>query len=108
VGSHTHPQLAHSLAAGIARIGRLAYLGGVEHVGASSRGRSNSAQRLRAVYGAYRLPREVSAALPGLAGKPVLLVDDRTDTGWTLTVVAGLLRAAGSGPVYPFVLAVEA
>ncbi len=108
VGSHTHPRLVHSLASGIARIGRLAYLGGVEHVGASSGSRSNSAQRLRAVYGAYRLPREVSAALPGLAGKPILLVDDRTDSGWTLTVVAGLLRAAGSGPVYPFALGMEA
>ncbi len=108
VGSHTHPQLVQSLASGIARIGRLPYLGGVEHRGASSGGRSNSAQRLRAIYGAYRLPDEISAALPGLAGKPILLVDDRTDTGWTLTVVTQLLREAGAGPVLPFVLAVEA
>ena len=42
------------------------------------------------------------------ATKPILLVDDRTDTGWTLTLVTRLLREAGAGPVYPFVLAVDA
>ena len=36
---------------------------------------------------------------------PVLLVDDAVDSGWTLTVVAALLRQAGSGPVWPFALA---
>jgi ATP-dependent DNA helicase RecQ len=36
----------------------------------------------------------------------VLLVDDYTDTGWTFTVVARLLRAAGAGAVYPFALGV--
>lgn len=36
---------------------------------------------------------------------PVLLVDDVTDSGWTLTIVAALLRQAGSGPVYPLALA---
>lgn len=35
----------------------------------------------------------------------VLLVDDVIDSGWTLTVLAALLRKAGSGPVYPVVLA---
>ena len=35
----------------------------------------------------------------------ILLVDDRTDTGWTLTVVARLLRLSGADAVYPFVLA---
>ena len=36
---------------------------------------------------------------------PVLLVDDVVDSGWTLTVVAALLRQAGSGPVWPLALA---
>lgn len=36
---------------------------------------------------------------------PVLLVDDMVDSGWTFTVVAMLLRQAGSGPVFPFALA---
>lgn len=36
---------------------------------------------------------------------PVLLVDDIVDSGWTLTIVAALLRRAGSGPVWPVALA---
>ncbi len=37
--------------------------------------------------------------------QPVLLVDDIADSKWTLTVVGHRLREAGSGVVYPFVLA---
>ena len=44
-----------------------------------------------------------------VAGKPpaepVLLVDDVVDSAWTMTVVATLLRQAGSGPVWPLALA---
>ncbi len=36
---------------------------------------------------------------------PVLLVDDVIDSGWTMTILAFLLRKAGSGPVYPVALA---
>lgn len=36
---------------------------------------------------------------------PVLLIDDIVDSGWTLTVISALLRKAGSGLVYPAVLA---
>lgn len=36
---------------------------------------------------------------------PVLLVDDVVDSAWTLTIVAALLRNAGSGPVWPCALA---
>jgi len=36
---------------------------------------------------------------------PVLLIDDIVDSGWTLTVISILLRRAGSGPVFPVVLA---
>jgi ATP-dependent DNA helicase RecQ len=35
---------------------------------------------------------------------PVLLLDDTTRSGFTLTVAAVLLREAGAGPVYPLVL----
>jgi ATP-dependent DNA helicase RecQ len=35
----------------------------------------------------------------------VLLVDDFVDSGWTFTILAMLLRQAGSGPVVPFALA---
>ena len=36
---------------------------------------------------------------------PVLLVDDIIDSGWTMTVLAALLRREGSGLVYPVALA---
>ena len=36
---------------------------------------------------------------------PVLLVDDIADSRWSLTVVGALLRAAGSGLVFPLALA---
>lgn len=35
---------------------------------------------------------------------PVLLVDDVVDSGWTLTVIAALLKRSGSGPVWPLAL----
>jgi len=35
---------------------------------------------------------------------PVLLIDDAVDSQWTFTVIAALLRRAGSGPVYPFAI----
>ena len=46
------------------------------------------------------------AALPAepVRGGAVLLVDDESDSRWTLTVAASLLRAAGVGPVLPFTL----
>jgi ATP-dependent DNA helicase RecQ len=40
-----------------------------------------------------------------IPSSPVLLVDDRADSRWTLTVAADALRGAGSGPVHPLVLA---
>lgn len=36
---------------------------------------------------------------------PVLLVDDLTDTGWTLTMAARVVRSAGAPEVLPFALA---
>ncbi len=37
--------------------------------------------------------------------KPLLLVDDVIDSGWTMTILTALLRQAGSGPVFPVALA---
>lgn len=36
--------------------------------------------------------------------KPVFLIDDAVDSGWTFTIVATLLKKSGSGLVYPVAL----
>jgi len=106
VPSRTRPLLVSSLGRRIAELGRLALLGTLERrrEDPPSAGRSNSAQRVRAVHGALGVGAELAGRLDG---SPLLLVDDRVDTGWTLTEAARLLREAGAGPVLPLVLAVD-
>ncbi|MEV4923121.1 RecQ family ATP-dependent DNA helicase [Streptomyces roseoverticillatus] len=109
LASRTRPRLIRSLGERIASVGRMPLLGTVEYGGADSDTRvprTNSAQRLRALDGALTVPPELAAALAS-AGGPVLLVDDFTDTGWTLAVAARLLRRAGAPEVFPMVLAVQ-
>ena len=65
----------------------------------------NSPQRLQAVWRELRLPAPLAGAVAALGG-PVLVVDDRIDSGWTMTVAARLLREAGAPGVLPLVLAV--
>lgn len=104
IPSRSKPRLVQSLAARIAAIGRLPMLGTmtrVRHEPANT-GRSNSAQRLKSVYRAFSVE-----GVTITAGAPVLLVDDRTDSGWTITEATRVLREAGSGAVYPLVLGVD-
>jgi ATP-dependent DNA helicase RecQ len=105
VGSRTRPKLVGDLAQRIAGIGRLPYLGEIAAQGPPVARQHNSAQRLRSVAAALVLPEDLRAAVSGVDG-PVLLVDDRIESGWTMTVAAGLLRAAGVPAVLPLVLAV--
>ncbi|MFJ9679577.1 RecQ family ATP-dependent DNA helicase [Streptomyces sp. NPDC101194] len=107
VPSLTRPRLVGSLAQGIATIGRLPFLGTLTYTGPSgahAARRSNSAQRLRALSGSFAVSEELADALTSSPG-PVLLVDDSTESGWTLAVAARLLRRAGSEQVLPLVLA---
>ncbi|MGW6055895.1 RecQ family ATP-dependent DNA helicase [Streptomyces sp. NPDC055189] len=109
MSSYTRPQLIQTLGARIAEVGRLPLLGSIEYAAGADTAhvpRSNSAQRLRALDGALTVPPEVAAALQE-AGGPVLLVDDLTDSGWTLAVAARMLRRAGAKGVLPLVLAVQ-
>ncbi len=61
----------------------------------------NSFQQARNLDGVFAAD---EAAVPG---GPCLLVDDMTDSGWTLTVAAALLRQAGCSAVFPLALAVN-
>ncbi len=107
IASRTRPQLVHSLGSRIAEIGRLPLLGSIEYLGDAPRmPRSNSAQRLKALDGALTVPPSLASALADAPG-PVLLVDDFTETGWTLAVAARLLRRSGATGVLPLVLAVQ-
>ena len=111
--SHTRPRLIASLGERIAEIGRLPLLGSLTYagsgpgVGASGAQQFNSPQRLQAVWRELRLPGPLAAAVASLGG-PVLVIDDRIDSGWTMTVAARLLREAGAPRVLPLVLAVKA
>jgi ATP-dependent DNA helicase RecQ len=108
IGSRRRPSLVRSVGGRIAAVGRLPLLGEVPLVGDPPAGsRTNSAQRVRALADAYRLPPELVAQLADVSG-PVLLVDDFVDTGWTMALVARLLRQAGAPAVLPFALALSA
>ncbi|OBF16558.1 RecQ family ATP-dependent DNA helicase [Mycobacterium sp. ACS4331] len=97
--SQTHPLLIASTAQRLAQVGRLTDLGTLRYrpdrrpVTAA-----NSAYRVAALNGSWERP---DLDVHG----PVLLIDDMTDTGWTLTLAARHLREAGVPEVLPLVLA---
>ncbi|MFD4864458.1 RecQ family ATP-dependent DNA helicase [Streptomyces sp. NPDC058412] len=107
--SRSRPQLVGSLAARIAEVGRMPLLGAVAYTDQAPEfgvAVSNSAQRVRGLHQALAVPPELAAALAEASG-PVLLVDDRSESGWTLAVAARLLRRAGAKEVFPLVLALQ-
>jgi ATP-dependent DNA helicase RecQ len=107
VASRTRPRLVGSLTRRLAEVGRLADLGDLARVGGGAPAAfadSNSVQRLAAVWDAFAVPPDTTAALSRLDG-PVLLVDDLIDSGWTMTVAARALRRSGAAAVLPFALA---
>ncbi len=105
--SATRGALTADLAAGLSRYLRVPVAArwtivddGVE----PGRGAVNSAQRVAAVGRRCDLVVDDPAAL---AGASVLLVDDLVVTGWTLTLAARAIRAAGASAVVPLTLAVQ-
>jgi ATP-dependent DNA helicase RecQ len=101
IPSRTRPQLVQGLASGLAQLGKLQLVDAVTRVRADAPPQSrmeNSATQAANVLGAFAV--DVSSAPDG----PVLVIDDTLRSGWTMTVVADELRAAGSGPVLPLVL----
>jgi ATP-dependent DNA helicase RecQ len=99
IPSRSKPVLVSSLAERIAEIGRLPYLGALCYPDPPAERRHNSAQRVHSLWNTFTVPFDVPAG-------PVLLVDDRIDSGWTMTIAAKLVREAGASVVMPLVLAV--
>jgi ATP-dependent DNA helicase RecQ len=91
--SRTHPELIASLGRRVAAIGRIPYLGALGYADDPPAGRE------------LTVPGPLGDAISQIGG-PVLLVDDRIETGWTMTVAARLLRDAGAPAVLPLVLAI--
>ena len=97
--SDTHPVLIGSLARRLAELGRLTDLGTLRYrPGRRPVTAANSAYRVAALQGSWETP---TLDVDG----PVLLVDDLTDTGWTLTMAARVVRVGGAPEVLPFALA---
>jgi ATP-dependent DNA helicase RecQ len=102
IDSISRPQLVSHLAQGLSKYLRLPLLTRFSITGQArpDEGAANSAHRLHVVAGRYQLERpEV------VDGRRVLLIDDRTSTGWTLAVTSRALRRAGATEVHPLVLA---
>jgi len=104
VESATRPTLTADLAEGLSRVMQVPVVGRwaiVDPEVAPGQGAANSAQRVAAVGRRYDLAADVPA------GATVLLVDDLVVTGWTLTLAARALRAAGARAVLPLALGTQ-
>lgn len=97
--SALHPQLVHSLAQHLASAGRLPLLDALQLAGPTPGAEVASAAKVAALHKALLLRPEV--VVP--AG-PLLLIDARYRSGWTMTVAAALLRETGATAVLPLVL----
>ena len=106
IPSRGKPALVDTLARGISEIGRIPYLGQLqlEHGGPTGGRGGNSAYRLAGVWDRLTVGPELEAALAGLQGQSVMLIDDLVDSRWTVTVAGRALRLAGAGAVLPLVL----
>jgi ATP-dependent DNA helicase RecQ len=108
--SRRRPALVSGVAEGLARLGRLPYLGSLDlaHGGPTGRPGGNSAFRLAGVWQRIVVGEELRDRLVALGTAPVLLVDDLADSRWTITVAGRELRRAGAASVLPFVVALSA
>ncbi|MCK2217723.1 RecQ family ATP-dependent DNA helicase [Actinomadura sp. ATCC 31491] len=104
VPSGSRPQLVRSFAERLAQIGRLTYLGELGYRAGSPGQQFNSAKRVQAIRATLAMPKDLGGRIAQCGG-PVLLVDDRVDTGWTMTLATALVRHAGAPAVLPLALA---
>jgi ATP-dependent DNA helicase RecQ len=98
VPSRTHQTLLADLAGRLAGLGRMTVATPLRADGPGfQRDASTNVESARGALTRLSIDGEVSNG-------PVLLLDDTTRSGFTLTVAAALLREAGAGPLYPLVL----
>ncbi|WP_194949600.1 RecQ family ATP-dependent DNA helicase [Actinomyces trachealis] len=105
VDSRSHPQRLRQLGNAVAHALGATALGIVTVSGEPVQHDVGSAFRLAGVARSLSLTHWNPQQFERLRGARVVLVDDWTDSGWTLTVAAALLRRAGASKVYPLVLA---
>jgi ATP-dependent DNA helicase RecQ len=100
VPSHRHPKLVPDFARRLAQRLGLPCVDAVEKVldNPPQKLQQNRFHQCHNLDGAFAVVADVPSG-------PVLLVDDVVDSGWTMTVLAALLRRGGSGPVWPLALA---
>lgn len=101
IPSRRHPDLVPDFARRLAGALGLPFRAVLEKTDdrAEQKTMANSVQQARNIDGSIAL--NTSSVPTG----PVLLIDDMVDSKWTMTVAAYLLTSHGSGPVYPFALA---
>jgi len=101
VPSLRHPSLVPDFAQRLAAELKLPFVPCVEKIrnALPQKEMRNSYQQASNLAGAFRVNQ-----WKGIAG-PVVLVDDMVDSRWTFTIIAALLRTAGSGLVWPLALA---
>lgn len=97
--SAMHPQLVRSVASHVASVGRLPLIDALRLTGPTPDADLASAARVATLLDSLALRPEVEVP----AG-PLLLVDARYRSGWSMTVAAALLREAGAAAVLPLVL----
>ena len=97
--SMLHPQLIGSVASHVASLGRLPLVDALLLTGPVPDADAASGAKVATLLDGLALRPDV--AIP--AG-PLLLIDARYASGWTMTVAAALLREAGASAVLPLVL----
>ena len=100
--SAQHPKLVRSLASHVAALGRLPLLDALQlkdSAAITPAADAASGAKVAALIGALSLRPEVE-----LPAGPLLLIDARLRSGWSVTVAAALLRDAGASAVLPLVL----
>ena len=100
VPSHNNPELVPDFARRLARRLGLPFVDAIQKARANApqKNQQNLFQQCRNLDGVFAISGEIPL-------EPVLLVDDIIDSGWTVSILAALLRQNGCGPVFPIALA---